>query len=363
MTTNYMSNYSYGPDCFKEIPEVLDKYKVHKIVFIGGEKALKSSQADVEKILENNGFDITGSFVYGKNATQSNIDKLVEKSEVQDADIIFGFGGGRALDTVKMVAKDLDKTIFTFPTICSNCSAGTGISVLYKEDGSFDRYGYPDVPAHVFINTSVIAKAPKEYFWAGIGDGISKAPEVEHAVAAAVERGVELPHTAVLGAAIAASSKDAFYKHGEQGIKDVENETVSRAIEEIALDILVSTGYASNLVNQDDFYYNSCHAHAFYNATTAIKKEKEPLHGQVVAFGVMVLHAYFNELEELKKVITFNKKLGLPVSLAEIGLKASDAEKITEFAMQTNEYKHTPFDKEKYIEAIKLADRMGSEKI
>ena len=130
MTTNYMSNYSYGPDCFKEIPEVLDKYKVHKIVFIGGEKALKSSQADVEKILENNGFDITGSFVYGKNATQSNIDKLVEKSEVQDADIIFGFGGGRALDTVKMVAKDLDKTIFTFPTICSNCSAGTGISVL-----------------------------------------------------------------------------------------------------------------------------------------------------------------------------------------------------------------------------------------
>lgn len=361
MTTNYMSNYSYGPDCFKEIPEVLDKYKVHKVFFIGGEKALKSSQEDVKNVLESNGFYVTGSFVYGKNATQSNIDKLVEKSEVQDADIIFGFGGGRALDTVKMVAKALDKTIFTFPTICSNCSAGTAIAVLYKDDGSFDKYGYPDVPAHVFINTSVIAKAPKEYFWAGVGDGISKAPEVEHAVAAAVERGVELPHTAVLGAAIAASSKDAFYKYGEQGIKDVENGTVSKAIEEVALDIVVSTGYASNLVNQDDFYYNSCHAHAFYNATTAIKKEKEPLHGQVVSFGVMVLHAYFNELEELKKVAAFNKKLGLPVTLEEIGLKVSDAEKITELAMQTNEYKQTPFDKEKYIEAIKLADKMGSE--
>lgn len=94
MTTNYMSNYSYGPDCFKEIPEVLDKYKVHKVVFIGGEKALKSSQEDVRNVLESNGFYVTGSFVYGKNATQSNIDKLVEKSEVQDADIIFGFGGG-----------------------------------------------------------------------------------------------------------------------------------------------------------------------------------------------------------------------------------------------------------------------------
>ena len=52
MTTNYMSNYSYGPDCFKEIPEVLDKYKVHKVVFIGGEKALKSSQADIKSILD-----------------------------------------------------------------------------------------------------------------------------------------------------------------------------------------------------------------------------------------------------------------------------------------------------------------------
>lgn len=92
-----------------------------------------------------------------------------------------------------------------------------------------------------------------------------------------------------------------------------------------------------------------------------LKKEKEPLHGQVVSFGVMVLHAYFNELEELKKVAVFNKKLGLPVTLEEIGLKVSDAEKITELAMQTNEYKQTPFDKEKYIEAIKLADKMGSE--
>ena len=50
MTTNYMSNYSYGPDCFKEIPEVLDKYKVHKVVFIGGEKALKSSQEGGNRI-------------------------------------------------------------------------------------------------------------------------------------------------------------------------------------------------------------------------------------------------------------------------------------------------------------------------
>ncbi|MDX5018526.1 glycerol dehydrogenase, partial [Streptococcus suis] len=88
---------------------------------------------------------------------------------------------------------------------------------------------------------------------------------------------------------------------GEQGLKDVEANLASRAVEEIALDILISTGYASNLVNQPDFYYNSCHAHAFYYGTTAIQRQGEFLHGVVVAFGVLVLHAYFNELEELEK--------------------------------------------------------------
>ena len=55
MTTNYMSNYSYGPDCFKEIPEVLDKYKVHKIVLICGVNGFKCYQEDVIYVLESNG--------------------------------------------------------------------------------------------------------------------------------------------------------------------------------------------------------------------------------------------------------------------------------------------------------------------
>ena len=42
-------------------------------------------------------------------------------------------------------------------------------------------------------------------------------------------------------------------------------------------------------------------------------------------------------------------------------VKTNVKEVNTLLAMQTNEYKQTPFDKEKYIEAIKLADRMGSE--
>ena len=359
MATNVMSNYSYGESCFDEIPTVLQSYHIKSVAFIGGEEALKSSEAAVRKILEENDIEITGSFIYGVDSTLSNINRLCENRDIQRADIIFGFGGGRALDTVKMVAKELEKDLFTFPTICSNCSAGTAIAVIYNDDHSFSKYGYPNAPLHNFINTKVIAEAPQKYFWAGIADGISKAPEVERATKEAEIQGVVLPHTAILGRAVALSSKDAFYYYGEQGLKDVVNNQASKAVEEIALDIVVSTGYASNLVNQPDFYYNSCHAHAFYNATTAIKRDGEFLHGVVVSFGVMVLHAYYNENEELKQVAEFNKKLGLPITLADLNLSVKDLDKIVEVAMTTNECKHTPFTAEGFRNAILKADQFG----
>ena len=359
MTTNCMSNYSYGPNCFDELPAILAGYGFTKVVFIGGKRALASSQTEVKQFLSQANVEVTASLVYGVESTQANIDRLVATEEVAAADVIFGFGGGKALDTAKMVAMELAKPIFTFPTICSNCSAGTAVAVIYHDDGSFDRYGFPPVPLHVFINTQVIANAPAKYFWAGIGDGISKAPEVAHCVAHAKETGMELPHTATLGAAIAASSKDAFYQYGPQGITDVKNNLASRAVEEVALDIVVSTGYASNLVNQKEFYFNSCHAHAFYNATTAIKREGEYLHGQIVSFGVLVLHAYYQEDEELQRVLAFNHRLGLPVTLAQLGLSQADIPKLVEVAMTTNEYKHLPFGPDQFAAAIKRADELG----
>lgn len=36
MTTNCMSNYSYGPNCFDELSAILAGYGFTKVVFIGG---------------------------------------------------------------------------------------------------------------------------------------------------------------------------------------------------------------------------------------------------------------------------------------------------------------------------------------
>ena len=90
----------------------------------------------------------------------------------------------RRSDTVKTANIELNKKVFSVPTICSNCSAGTAIAVVYNADGSLEGYSYPHCPDHIFINPVIIAAAPAEYFWAGIGDALSKQPEVEYATSA-----------------------------------------------------------------------------------------------------------------------------------------------------------------------------------
>ena len=68
--------------------------------------------------------------------------------------MIFGMGGGKALDTAKGAAERAGLPVFTFPTIAATCAATTALSVVYREDGNFDSFYFYDKPArHCFINT------------------------------------------------------------------------------------------------------------------------------------------------------------------------------------------------------------------
>lgn len=98
------------------------------------------------------------------------------------------------------------------------------------------------------------------------------------------------------------------------------------------MDIVVSTGYVSNLTNQPEYYYNSSIAHAFYNGSCSITRDGHHLHGEVVSFGVLVLYAYAKDEENLMKMAKFNKSIGLPVTLADVDLDESHLEALTEAA-------------------------------
>ena len=281
----------------------------------------------------------------------------MEKEEVQKADVIFAVGGGKALDTGKILAGFLNKPSMSFPTICSNCAGGTAIAVVYNDDGSFLRYELIPAPVHMFVEVETIAEAPEKYFWAGIGDGLSKQPEVLFAT-----KGLEdLDFVANMGVSIAKTCQESFLKYGEEGLKDVRENRASKAVEEVATDILVNTGYVSNLTNGDKYYYNSSLAHVFYNVSTSVKRDGEYLHGVLVSYGVLVLQAYDKNYEEFEKLARFNKKLGLPVTLEEIGLTRDDVREMAKKVYDTTEWQKSEkaLSEEKFVEAAFYADDFG----
>ena len=353
MRTIGMSDYTVGEDCFDELSGALAEYGAKKVAIIGGKRALAAALPGIEAALAGTDVEILETRVYGTNSTRANIAKVVNSPACQEADVLIACGGGKALDTVKTAAIELKKIVFTVPTICSNCSAATAIAVVYNDDGSLEGYSYPNRPAHIFINPKIIAEAPAEYFWAGVGDALSKQPEVEYATSAG-----NLEHTAGLGLALAHTCSESLFTYGVQGLEDVRQNLSSEAVKQIALDIVVNTGYVSNLTNQNDYYYNSSVAHAFYNATCSIPREGTYLHGEVVSLGVLVLFAYTGDTENLERYAAFNKQMGLPVTLEQVGLSESDIPALCEYAHATNEWKQgnpEPFTDEKFAAAIKAA--------
>ena len=86
-------------------------------------------------------------------------------------------GGGKAIDTCKVLAHSTNRPFFTFPTIASTCASCTSLGIVYHPDGSLREYSFSKIPLnHIFINTQIIAEAPDIYLWAGMGDTMAKPP-------------------------------------------------------------------------------------------------------------------------------------------------------------------------------------------
>lgn len=355
----FLPSYTVGEDAYKAIPEVCGHFGT-KAVVVGGKTAMSKAKDALLAGIAGSKIKITDFIWYGGDATFENVEKLKTDKRILDADMIFGVGGGRACDTAKPLANMLGKPLFTFPTLASNCASCTAICVMYNESGSFRDYYFRPGPAHhTFINTKIIAESPAKLFWAGIGDALSKEYEVEFAT-----RDVDLFHTPLLGSKVALVCASPLLKYGAKALADCKAHKISYELEQVALDIIMSTGLVSNFTTggKDKYYYNSNLAHCFYNGSTLIPACAEKhLHGEVVSFGVLTLLATTGETELLEKIGQFNKELGLPVCLADIDLKTENVNTIADKAVTLMDWKAVsrPITKDEFIKGILEADRFG----
>ncbi|WP_066716535.1 iron-containing alcohol dehydrogenase family protein [Clostridium sp. Marseille-P299] len=359
----FLPNYSVGEDCYQEIPYIT-RYFGKNAVVVGGKTAMEKAKDALEKGIAGSQVTILGYVWYGGDSTMENVENLKNNSLVQQADMLFAVGGGRACDTVKTLGDMLEKPVFTFPTLASNCAACTNLSVIYNEDGSFKEYYYQKQPAnHTFINTKIIAESPYNMFWAGVGDALSK----EYEVAFACQE-KKLHHLPLLGLGIAKTCASPLITLGKKAIEDCKNNQVSFELEQVALDIIMLTGIVSNCtVNQnqpdptENYYYNSSLAHCVYYGSSLIPSCEKHLHGEIVSFGVLCQLTYEQNFKERDRILEFNHSVGLPITMAEIGLTNEHLPIIAKKASSVIEWSYVPGNptEEKFIQAIKDADAAG----
>lgn len=351
--------FTIGANAYDKVGQ-MTRHFGHKAVIIGGKTALSKAKPSLLKACEANGITVTDVLWYGGDATFEHADALIAQDAVKEADFVFAVGGGRAIDTCKVVADKSDKPLFAFPTVASNCAPTTSLGVIYKPDKSLAGYYFtPQPPVHTFINTAIIADSPYQLFWAGIGDAMSKECEALYS-----SRKADVFHTIYLGQALAKVCQGPLLKYGEQALKDFKSQTLSPALQECILDIIVSTGLVSNCMTAPDesYYYNSTVAHLFYNSATAVNHVAEKhLHGEIVSFGVLVLMTFAGMLEERAQLAEFYKKVGFPTTLADIDATEADIDTIVDRAPSIMEYKRMGDDitPELFRKAIVETDAFG----
>lgn len=328
----FLPSYSIGENVYTEVAKIAKPYG-RKVVFIGGKTALEKASNLVKNEVEKEGVEVLAVLWYGGEAAYENVEMLKKEKVVQEADIVFAFGGGKALDTCKVLSGELEKVLFTFPTIAATCAAVTSVCAMYKMNGEFhDLYWRKRAAEHTFINTKIIAEAPEKYLWAGIGDTLAKAYEPEFSA-----RGRKLDYYNALGIAMSKLCVDPLVEYGSKALGDCKVKKVSKEIEEVVLSVIINTGLVSNHVMND---YNSCVAHAMcYGFTTIPKVEHKHLHGEIVSYGVLVQTMLDDRKDELKKLIKFYREIDLPTSYKCFELEWKDLDGVFNKAVSVNDVK------------------------
>lgn len=355
-STVTLPNYMIGEDVYRKAGAILKKHGTTAVV-VGGKTAMEKAADEIIESLKADGISVTGKVWFGGDSTYENVEMLKQDPAVQKADMILAVGGGKACDTCKVLAEQTDKALFTFPTIASNCAPCTALAIMYDTQGRFkDNFYSARPPLFVFINDRIIAQAPVKYLQAGIGDALSKEAEVALAL-----RHVELDQNLLLGLSLCAACTEPLLKYGEEAMKACEENRTCAALQEVALDIVISTGLVSNMTVCPEFYYNTNLAHCFYYGATIFPVYHDHLHGFWVAYGVLVLLDYDNQTELRDRVMNFYRKVGLPVTLAQVGLTKEDLPALADKASKVPGWHVDGYEltKEKFMQAVLNVDALG----
>lgn len=249
--------------------------------------------------------------------TPSYISALAMSIEAYDPQFLIGVGGGKAVDISKAVARSLHVPIVTVPTIASNDSPASRVIAVYDDDHRLAEVVPMDSnPALVVVDSAVILGAPAKFLAAGIGDAISKRFEAEACRSA---DGLTPQGTRSLQVArfVADGAYAALRTHGSRAIEAAERGELTADFENTLEAVILLSGLAFENGGLSI-------AHALTRGLMAVSEAAAHLHGEHVAYGLLVQLALAETNEVLDDHAGFLRAIGLPDSLHALGCDLTD---------------------------------------
>ena len=281
-----------------------------------------------EEYLGQNGLTVLPVFFNGE-ASDNEINRVVSLAEENGCDLVIGLGGGKTIDSAKAIADLLKSPVVIAPTIASTDAPVSALSVIYTDEGAFERYiFYSKNPELVLVDSKVISQAPKRLLASGIADGLATWVEAR-AVMQANGKTMLGQRQTLAGVAIAQRCEETLFADGLQAMAACEAKVVTPALENIieANTLLSGIGFESG---------GLAAAHAIHNGFTALTGDIHHLtHGEKVAYGTLVqLFLENRPKEELNKYIHFYQQIGMPTTLKEMHLETASYEDLLKVGQQ-----------------------------
>ncbi len=283
---------------------------------LADERVLSIIRVPVEESLLEEG--LSPRFIrFREESSYREIDRLIRIAREEEVDFILGAGGGKALDVSRIVAERLELPLVTLATCASTCSAASAVALVY-ENGMRQETFSGKGPELALVDTGVISRAPFHLLAAGMADAIAKWYEGKP-----IYDQIVCPDTATQAAMnLSTQIKETIFALALEAKQDVENQKSSAALERVVETNVLITALVSGLGGQR---LRAAVAHGLLYGLGLNVYGMDRLHGEIVAYGVLVQLCLEKKEDELDLLLPLFSNLGLPLSLADFGRDVEDA--------------------------------------
>jgi glycerol dehydrogenase len=321
----FPGKYIQGEGLITELPETIKSF--------GSKGLIISSRTVKDTILSQypNKFNENGILIeeFGGECCEKEILRISDIVINNKVDVIVGAGGGKTIDTAKIVADRAALPVIIVPTIASSDAPCSGCAVIYTEEGVFESVYYQKLnPQVVLVDMNIIATAPTRFLVAGMGDALSTWFE-----ARSCNRAQSMNecggYSTLAGLNLAKLCYDTIISYGVAAKIASENAIITPALHHVVeANILLSgIGFESA---------GLASAHSIHNGLSVIEETHPFYHGEKVAFGVLTgLHLTDADVDEVDKIYTFCEEIGLPTTFADIGITNFDEKLLMQAAIKS----------------------------